>query len=538
MKKQLALGLAAIIAVSAMTACGAAAQPAAGASQNTEAVAEAAGSEESAGAAEAAENAAPEAAENAAAADEDVVDLKLVLCTQGQDISGWDDIEAKINEITAEKIGVTIDVDWIEMGAWAQQMNLRLAAADEMDLIMTTPMTTFENMQASSQLYDITDLLEEYGQDILDIDKVYLPSTTVDGRIYAVPNNFVKGGNTVIEMSEDVLEELGLVEKADAMKSFSDLREILAEVKDKKGISPMYVAAHGVGISLPGTIDASSDDFADVRPLQGLGDPYGLLFADPETDEVFCYYLTDSFRKECERAYEFYQDGLMMADGASNEEASTILFNANVVFAHLNTEEPPVDREAKKNVFGHYFHSTQVATIPITRSKANMFGFAVPYTSSYPDKAVQLLNLLFTDSEVCNYLLWGLEGRDYDLVGDGKVVVKEDAKFHNMPFFVPNQFVAYDNNVGMDNYKEARQEAYDTQAYSKYLSFYADPEPMQNELTACYAAKMESLPALVCGSNADWEAAYDSFVKKLKDNGIEDAVAFYQEKLDEWKAEN
>ncbi len=519
MKKAIAFAMAMMIGTVLLSGCGATVENAAD-SQTTQ------------------ENAAVQAdsAEEAEVTD-DITEIKLVLMSQGV-VAGWDEVEAKINEISTREIGVKIDVDWIEIGAWAQQMNLRLAAGDEMDLIMLTPMMSFENLRSVDQLMDITDELQEYGQDILSIDSVYLPSTTVDGRIYGIPNNFVKGGLACIDMREDVLEELGLLEKAEAMNSFSELEEILLAVNENTDLTPMFVTGqNGFGLTVLGSIDASSDSFDDIKALESLGDPYSMIFADPETDEVFCYYTTDSFRKDCERAAKFYSEGLMLADGANSSEPSITLFQANTLFAHVNVSEPPKDREAMKNQYGYYLTGKELASIPVTRSKANMWGMAVPYTSSNPEEAVAFINLLFTNEEAANLMLWGIEGRDYTMIGEGKVQVNQDAAFRNMPFFTPNSLICYDSMSGIENYSEEVKAAYDNQAYSKYMSFFCDNEPVQNALTACYSAKMEYVPALLCGSTTDWESALDSFVQKLKDNGIDDVVAFYQEQLDAWIAE-
>ena len=91
---------------------------------------------------------------------------------------------------------------------------------------------------------DISGLLEEYGQDVLSTVGSLIESTTVDGSIYAVPTYRTLVTRAYIVMRTDVLEDLGLLEKAQNMTSFTEYEEILAAVKSSEKWS--YLA----GISL------------------------------------------------------------------------------------------------------------------------------------------------------------------------------------------------------------------------------------------------------------------------------------------------
>ena len=103
-------------------------------------------------------------------------------------------------------------------------------------------------------------------------------------------------------------------------------------------------------------------------------------------------------------------------------------------------------------------------------------------------------------------------------------------------FIWPNRLIAHSNVVTTDNASELEAEAIENQIYSKYLSFVCDIDPINNDLTACSNVKSEFVPGLICGASDNWEERLATFRKKLEDNGIYDIIAFYQEQVDAWLA--
>ena len=68
-------------------------------------------------------------------------------------------------------------------------------------------------MVSQNQYMDISGLLEEYGQPILETAGSLMDATTVGDAIYAVPTYRNLVTSAYIIMRTDVLEDLGLLEK-------------------------------------------------------------------------------------------------------------------------------------------------------------------------------------------------------------------------------------------------------------------------------------------------------------------------------------
>ena len=533
MKKRIVAALMSLaIASAAVVGCGAG-ESTGSAAPEAEAVQEAAGED--------AEETA-EAAETAAAAEDvdfsdggDPLELKLVMVQSGTR-EGWDEIEEKINEITSEEIGVVVDVDWIEIGNWNQQIGLRMSSGEQMDLIHMAPFMSFASLMSTNQLLDITAELEEYGQDILRIDAPYMDSVKVGGSYYGVPNYFPKGASIFLEMRTDTLEELGLTEAAANIKTWDDYAKILEAVRDNTDYRPLQTKGMtGYGTTYAGRGDFRSENFAEATSIEGLGDPYGLIHIDPETNKVYSYYQSDIFKKDCERAADYYSRDLLYKDGATDQEST--LMSSNLYFSFFNcTETLFAEETIEAESDGLDITFIEMTPVPLDRSTANLWGFGVPYTCAYPEAAVAFLNLMFTNEELANLFTWGIEGRDYTVNENGSAQRTENTQYFNIAFFMPNAVIPHSSRVNVDNYQAIAEQAIADQEYSKFMAFDCDIDPINNELTACYNAKMQYMPALICGSNSDWEAQFDEFQKKLDENGMQEILAYYQEQVDAFLA--
>lgn len=177
---------------------------------------------------------------------EDIAEITMVYMPLGSIPSGLQEVEDAINEITENEINVHVDIQMIESGNYDQQISLMMSSSEKVDLMLTLPIgsSSYNNMANQKQFMDISGLLEEYGQDVLSTVGSLIESTTVDGSIYAVPTYRTLVTSAYIVMRTDVLEDLGLLEKAQNMTSFTEYEEILAAVKSSEKWS--YLA----GISL------------------------------------------------------------------------------------------------------------------------------------------------------------------------------------------------------------------------------------------------------------------------------------------------
>jgi len=173
------------------------------------------------------------------------------------------------------------------------QMPLMITGSDEsVDLIMDTamPTTSFSTFVAQNQLMDISDMLEEYAPETLELMQDYMAATTVGEAVYGVPCYRIYNSDYYMVMRKDILDELGLTEEAQNLTSWSQFKELLQKVHDAQDSLPaemqtnaMVCNADTQGNVLMGMyIDTATDDFPGNYGFDTLGDANRIIKVNDE----------------------------------------------------------------------------------------------------------------------------------------------------------------------------------------------------------------------------------------------------------------
>ena len=217
---------------------------------------------------------------------EDTADITVMFCSMGPVPSGLKAVEDAINVITEEEIDTHVTLNVVEVGNYDQQANLLLSSGEQVDLMITMPggPASLSTMSSQKQLTDITEIVDQHAPSIKSGIGDYLKGTTIDGKLYGVTayKNFISA--IYVVMRTDVLEDLGLLEKAQNMTSFKEYEEILEAVKGSEkwsylsGIGP----SDGHGNILP-VQNANLDDneFSGCGYFDNLGDTQFIVNTDP-----------------------------------------------------------------------------------------------------------------------------------------------------------------------------------------------------------------------------------------------------------------
>lgn len=464
------------------------------------------------------------------------------LVTAPVEASVTDPIVEAINEITEEEIGVHVNMTFYDPGAYATQIPMEIQANAKLDLLMYTPIpgSGFQSFYRQGQLMDITDYLDEYGEGVKEtLGDLIKGTTSPDGKIYGVASNRVLGSSLYIIMRTDVLEELGLLEKAQNMTTWTEFEEILKEVVDKTdyaGIGNSDVAGSTLAVS---PFFFGADSFAENRGYDTLGDTNFLIASDAE-GHVESYFGSEEYAKEVERAQKWYDEGLVYKDAAISQNYNINLIKAGVTFSTLSAAELGGE-ELSEAICGFDLTYVKVADSVCGTDATYKFGFGVPVCATDPEAAVKFLNLLYTNSDIENMLAWGLEGRDW-VEKDGEATYPEGVDsdsclFHMGDYLNGNQFITLPWEGSGADFRDVQKAYQDELVYSPYMGFAADTDEVSEAATACFSIIEQYRKQLASGSSGDWEKNLNEMNEKLAANGIDSIVETYQTQLDSWVAE-
>ena len=472
---------------------------------------------------------------------EDTADIVVVMPSMGPIPTGLQAVEDEINKLTEEQINTHVTLKMFEVGGYDQQIGLITASNEQVDLMVTMPAgpASFSAMASQNQLNDITDLLAEYAPGALEVVGELINGTQINGRTYAFTAYKGFAGAEYICMRTDVLEDLGLMDKALNMTTFTEFGEILEAVTTSEKWGHLsLVAANGHGTILPDTTVVSySDKFEDCSFMDNLANTQGIVGVRFDgSNEVLNVFTTEEYKNTNAIVKDWYAKGYIYKDSATTQENGQELVKSNIGFAYINYIERGSEESVDMNC-NMDMTTVMVCQTPISTASLTKFAWAVPTTAVEPEAAVTFLEMLCTDEAAANLIAWGIEGVDYARDENGVaqyIEGNESPAFHAVAFLNPNKFLVYPWGTEAPDINDMFMQYMEEAPYSPYLGFSCDTSELVNEVTAITNVTEEFLPQILSGM-AD-EATFQAFLDKLEASGINKVVDLYQTELDAWLA--
>lgn len=476
---------------------------------------------------------------------EEEADLVVTLLTfTPMSVDITDRVEEHLNEITQEKINATVDFQWMDAGQYLTTVPMMLQADEQIDLIMFTPIpaASYQSFMGQNQLIDITDILPVYAPDVCELMGDYLKATSKGGSIYGVGNLYSLKSQLSIDMRRDILEEAGLLEEAESMANWQDVKELLKKASESSGMNALVSLDDLADVVTMAPFVIGNGDLADTEWLDSCGDTYYFTYIDPADDKVKCYFENEKWLEGMKFARELYNEGLIFKDALTSPDTGVTLIRSGVGFAQISPTD--IGAEAMfKNSTGYDDFRTVLTSSKASTATFQKFGFGVPITAVYPERAMRLLNLMWTDQEFMDTLAWGIEGVDWVRTEDGMADYPEGTDsstvYHLQDFMLgnTNQVIPW---TGDDpDIRQHTIESNESTEMSKYLGFSVDSVPVTEKISACKFVFDQYCPPLNCGTAGDdVDALAAEFVEAMYGAGLQDIIDEYQAQLDAWLAEN
>ncbi len=446
-----------------------------------------------------------------------------------------DVVEEEINKITREKIGVEVTLMPIAFSDYSSKVNLALQGGEKIDIFES--LGDFSNYVSNDMTYDITDLLTEHGQGIVDtVGEEWLTACTQDGAIYGVPTMKPVALTPMVIYRQDIADEIGI--DMNEVNSIEDLTDVFKKVKeaypDMTPLTPDVTGEIGVS-STYGDLDFLSD-------FQRT--PVGVLIGDDLT--VTDLYSTDLFKERCELVRDWYNEGLVMRDAATTTSSASETMSSGNYFCYIAAYSYPEEDTAaslEAQCGGYPIGAKIIGDAYLSTGDLNMVSWMIASTTDVPEAAMDFLNLTYTDKDIINLLIYGIEGRDYVMNDDGTVSYPEGEDSSTVPYTAQlscgtlgNFFLMYSlegtNPDSLDWELEQNKNAKTSPA----MGFSFDSNSVKTQYTAVNNVISQYLPGLICGS-LDPDTEIEKFVSALNDAGYQDILNAKQEQLDAWSAQ-
>lgn len=432
-------------------------------------------------------------------------------------------VEDRLNSILREKIGVELNLEPMEWSDYELKIKVMLAAGEPMDLMYTSNWLDFKKYLKLGVLTELNGLMDRYAPKLKQtLNPVYLSGTAYQGKNYAIPNQ------TNSYSWKGILLNKRLVDKykfdISKIKKLSDLEPMLKIVKAKeKSAIPVFGKVSDFELSAiqervgegPGAV------------LPGKGTKLVNEFATPEMKSMLRLYYDWSQKGYIQNAKQknVYDgsDFLFRDTARASRTFAVVVGNGYGFMADSISEWTGIPWTAVP-LQGPYVSSDDLYKSMIS----------IPITSKHPDKAMELIELLHTDKQVLDMLVYGIEGIHWEksAVGAGRIdlISRENAVYGYVPMLtgdignpVINSWPA--NVFAADQIKQ--KAAFDRAKRSPILGFLYEANYQEGKIQVLcreFITQMDNQP-----QNPD--KVLPAFLQKLKKAGVEAYIASKQKQM-------
>ncbi|OCT15157.1 hypothetical protein A8709_13710 [Paenibacillus pectinilyticus] len=443
---------------------------------------------------------------------------------QLNDMPDTDQVADAISKITKEKINATVKLVPINASAWAQQTNLMLAGNEKLDLMVSSSVFNYGSQVAKGQLEPLDDLLKKYGKGIVDtVGMDVINGTKIDGKPYAVPSMKDLAADYGLIMRKDLVDKYKI--DLSKIKTWADLEPVFQTIKDNEpGMAPLVQQTNS---NLPGT--NMYNGIVDT-----LGDRLGVL-ADPgNSTKIVNLFETKEFTDAIALARKWYQAGYIMKDIATSQETGASLVKAGKAFSYTSNMKPGFEAQ-ESNLTGKEMVAVRLTKPLKTTSYLTSFMMSITKNSEDPERAMQFMNLMYTDKDIANLISLGIEGKHYVKKSDNIItlpsgVTKSGYQFNQWE--LGNNFLTYIWEGTDPKTWELMKKHNDSAVASKAVGFTFNVEPVKTEIAAATNVINQYRVGLESGTLDP--ALTAEFNTKLKSAGLDKILTEKQKQFDTW----
>ena len=439
------------------------------------------------------------------------------------------EVSEAVSKITMEKINSKVEIVRVGFASYSDQLNLALSSNEKLDAFCTLGQNT-TTLANNGQIVAMNPYLDTEGKDIKNgVSAENLKCLSVGDQIYGFPTSKETATSYGFILRQDIVDELGITVDSNKIYTLDEIRDICTAAK--KLHPDMYpIAPDFTNMYMPNTMDNLDNGVAVLEDA----------LANDST--VVNWYTSDTYRNFVNSMYQWSQEGLILPDAGNNSESRDSLLTSGRVMGGFNGLNPGnVDQmEARVNMKMARFPMTDVFSI--TGHVAGI-AWCIASNSENPEKTMEFLNLAYTDKDIANLLVNGIEGEHYVVTDQAKGIVDypegvdgSTTTWKRDTWGWINATIGYTwNGVESETFWDDLN-AYNNNAKNSIAKgFKFDPTNVQNEMTAISNVTNQYDTALQTGS-IDPAEALPQFEDDLKAAGVDKVVQEKQTQLDAWLA--
>lgn len=436
-----------------------------------------------------------------------------------------------VNEILREKYNIEVEFQISDSGSYNQTITLALSSGQQVD-IMSTLFANYSNMVNQGYLMDLEEdgLFQTYGQGIMDvIDQKYIDACRVGGVLYGITNTRDYAvGRGCIAVGTEYLDAIGYTAPADA-------EEIIPITEDE--LEDIFAKLHAQFPDLEVYRPADNDLVQQTMVDQIGGNNFGVILGTSDELKIVNLFETDEYMNFCKRVYNWNQLGYISKDAAADTTNVSVMVKEGVLMGY-GTGGKPGSKVQESTGDGRDMTIFQTKEDYVSSSAVASYPWSIPISTANPEAAMVLLNELYSNPELADLIIFGIEGTHYEITEDGFLDSSAGTSpdtFATLNWLYPNQY-ASTPLVGNTADLWERTAKFNEEARQSPASGFAfDSTSIATEQTAVTNVYEEYRKSLEYGF-VDPEVAIPEMVEKMNSAGLQKIIDEKQVQLDAWAA--
>ncbi len=432
----------------------------------------------------------------------------------GQVPANFDKAIAAMNEYTAEKIGVKIDIKVASWGDWDTKINTIVNTGEPFD-IMFTNNSKYSQQVNMGAFADLTDLVQSETPDLYNfIPQKVWDGTKIGGKIYSVPTYKDSSLTQYWVFDDKYIQKYGI--DTAGIKTLKDLDKPLRDMKAGEGKS-FYPMSLTQGDGFNGFFNGYDDMTLGLPPI-------GVKVDDASRKAVSVLEQSDVM-DNLKQLHQWYKDGIINPDAPTKTEAerNRPFFSAQAFPGAEASWQitSGVEKYTMFQIFGPIYTTSTI------QGSLN----AISANSKYKNEALKYLQLVNTDPKLRNMLAFGELGVDYSNV-DGEKVIERTSDTWPLAAYTQGTFfnLAVTKGAPVDQWDQVRK-LNDQATSSTNLGFALDISNLGTEVANTKAVWDKYRYELLTGAS-DPETMVPKIVAELKAAGLDTLMKAAQEQID------
>ena len=526
----------------------------------------------------------PEAPEETAEPALEQKTIQLMITGAGKQANS-DKVWAAFNEQLQQYVpNTTVEFIDVSFDEYSEKFSQVLASGEGVDLAWTGWLINKPQNIADGNLMPLDDLLAEYGQGIVDVlgENVVEIHRNADGNIYYLLAEYGQGivdtlGENVVEIHRnaadgklyylpswqglcgerrgwlvvtEIAELAGDTWIEDTEAALNKWRNNYSGIEDFQAVldqATKYLAAAkeagklGAGINTGRVFGWSMYNGTRSNPGVG-GSEIGIPFED-NTFTVIDGVASEHYKLYAKTMADWYKEGYIRSDIMSVDTSTlTMPKNGEITdTTYVFSCDPyltEADQEAAIADAG-----MDMTYLPIEENAYLILGgdtsYAIPYCADEPERAMMVLNAIYSQPDLYNTLIYGIEGEDYTKNADGTITTSyvgasptADDSYGIQRWIIGSCKNALINNGTDPNYYADLEALEATAQVNPFLNFTFDRTNVEGICASILNVYYEYGPQIDNGVAGDnWEELYNNYMAARKDAGIEELVTEFQNQL-------